>query len=47
MIWYNVPGSCLIEKIIDVLSHLKNEITIDENIRERALKPLNRMLEVV
>jgi len=35
------------EKIIDVLSHLKNEITIDENIRERALKPLNRMLEAV
>jgi len=35
------------EKIIDVLSHLKNEIIIDENIRERALKPLNRMLEIV
>ena len=35
------------EKIVDVLSHLKNEITIDENIRERALKPLNRMLEIV
>ena len=35
------------EKIIDVLSHLKNEITIDESIRERALKPLNRMLEIV
>ena len=35
------------EKIIDVLSHLKNEIIIDESIRERALKPLNRMLEIV
>ena len=35
------------EKIIDVLSHLKNEITIDENIRQRALKPLNRMLEII
>ena len=35
------------EKIVDVLSHLKNEITIDESIRERALKPLNRMLEIV
>ena len=34
------------EKIIDVLSNLKNEITIDENIRVNALKPINRMLEI-
>ena len=36
-----------IEKIIDVLSNLKNEITLDEDIRVRALKPLNKMLEIV
>jgi len=36
-----------IEKIIDVLSNLKNEITVDENIRVKALKPINRMLEIV
>ena len=36
-----------IEKIIDSLEHLKHEITLDEDIRIRALKPLNRMLEIV
>ena len=35
------------EKIIDTLKNLKNEITLDEDIRVRALKPLNRMLEIV
>ena len=36
-----------VEKIVDVLTHLKNEITLDEDIRVKALKPLNRMLEIV
>ena len=36
-----------IEKIIDVLSNLKNEIIVDENIRVKALTPINRMLEIV
>ena len=36
-----------IEKIIDSLEHLKHEITLDEDIRINALKPLNRMLEIV
>ena len=36
-----------LEKIIDVLSNLKNEIIVDENIRVKALKPINRMLEIV
>ena len=35
------------EKIVDTLRNLKNEITLDEDIRVRALKPLNRMLEIV
>lgn len=35
------------EKIVDTLKNLKNEITLDEDIRVRALKPLNRMLEIV
>ena len=35
------------DKIVDVLENLKNEITIDENIRVKALKPLNRMLDLV
>jgi quinolinate synthase len=35
------------EKIIDVLSNLKNEITLDEDTRVKALKPINRMLEIV
>ena len=35
------------EKIIDSLENLKYEITLDENIRLKALKPLKRMLEIV
>jgi quinolinate synthase len=35
------------DKIADVLENLKNEITLDEKIRVKALKPLNRMLEIV
>ena len=35
------------EKIVDTLKNLKNEITLDEDVRVRALKPLNRMLEIV
>ena len=35
------------EKIINVLSGLKNEITVNEDIRVKALKPLNRMLKIV
>ncbi len=35
------------DKIVDVLENLKNEITLDETIRVKALKPLNRMLEIV
>ncbi len=35
------------DKIVDVLENLKNEIILDETIREKALKPLNRMLEIV
>ena len=35
------------EKIVDTLRNLKNEITLDEDVRVRALKPLNRMLEIV
>jgi len=35
------------EKIIEVLSGLKNEITLNEDIRVKALKPLNRMLKIV
>ena len=35
------------EKIADTLKNLKNEITLDEDVRVRALKPLNRMLEIV
>ena len=35
------------DKIIDVLENLKNEITLDENTRVKALKPLNRMLDIV
>ena len=35
------------DKIIDVLENLKNEITLDEDIRVKALKPLNRMLEII
>jgi len=35
------------EKIVDTLKNLKNEITLDEDVRVRALQPLNRMLEIV
>ena len=35
------------EKIIDSLENLQYEITLDEDIRLRALKPLNKMLEIV
>ncbi len=35
------------EKIVDSLKYLKHEITLDENIRLKAIKPLNRMLEIV
>ena len=35
------------EKIVDTLKNLKNEITLDEDVRVRALKPLHRMLEIV
>ena len=35
------------DKIVDVLENLKNEITLDETIRIKALKPLNRMLEII
>ena len=35
------------DKIVDVLENLKNEITLNEDIRVKALKPLNRMLEIV
>ena len=35
------------EKIVQSLEHLKYEITLDEDIRLKALKPLNRMLEIV
>ena len=35
------------EKIIESLEHLKHEITLDEDIRLKALKTLNRMLEIV
>ncbi len=35
------------EKIVDSLENLKYEITLDEDIRLRALKPLNKMLEIV
>ena len=35
------------EKIEDTLTHMNNEITLDEEIRLKALKPLNRMLKIV
>jgi len=35
------------EKIVDTLTHMKNEITVDEDIRLKALKPLNKMLEII
>ena len=36
-----------VEKIVNTLTHMNNEILLDENIRLKALKPLNRMLEIV
>ena len=35
------------EKIVETLKNLDNEITLDESVRVKALKPLNRMLEIV
>ena len=35
------------EKIVETLRSLENEITLDESVRVKALKPLNRMLEIV
>ena len=35
------------EKIVDSLENLKHEIILDEDTRLKALKPLNRMLEIV
>ena len=35
------------EKILDSLENLKHEIILDEDIRTKALKPLNRMLDIV
>ena len=35
------------EKIVDSLENLQHEITLDEEVRLKALKPLNRMLEIV
>ena len=35
------------EKIVLSLENMENEITLDETVRIKALKPLNRMLEIV
>jgi quinolinate synthase len=35
------------EKIVSSLENMEHEITLDEDLRLRALKPLNRMLEIV
>ena len=35
------------DKIVESLENMQHEIVLDENIRIRALKPLNRMLEIV
>ena len=35
------------EKIVASLENMQHEITLDENVRLQALKPLNRMLEIV
>ena len=35
------------EKIIESLENMQHEITLDESLRIKALKPLNRMLEIV
>lgn len=34
------------EKIVSSLENMENEITLDEKVRLKALKPLNRMLEI-
>jgi len=36
-----------LEKIVETLTSLANEIILDENTRKKALKPLNRMLRIV
>jgi quinolinate synthase len=35
------------EKIVKSLENMEHEITLDEELRQKALKPLNRMLEIV
>lgn len=35
-----------LEKVLDVLEHETNEVTVPENLREKALAPLERMLEL-
>ena len=35
------------EKIVESLEQMQHEITLDESLRVKALKPLNRMLEIV
>ena len=36
-----------LEKIVETLTSLTNEIILDEKVRKKALKPLNRMLKIV
>lgn len=36
-----------LEKIVETLTSLANEIILDEKVRKKALKPLNRMLKIV
>ena len=35
------------EKIVNSLEHMAHEITLDEALRKKALRPLNKMLEIV
>ena len=35
------------EKIVNSLEHMTHEITLDEDLRKKALRPLNKMLESV
>ncbi len=35
------------EKIANSLEHMAHEITLEENLRKKALRPLNKMLEIV
>ena len=35
------------EKIVESLENMQHEITLDESLRVKALKPLNRMLDIV